>query len=122
MRFSSYSQLCMLTSTPTGPASLPVPLSSSGVNSNNKSGKGKKEVQVFQLEQHCKNLEDQLDEVGIYHFHKILAHILISKVKFEIVKILTDKADFSKENAVLKNYQQVEFFCFSHTASPSSSS
>ena len=105
----------MLTSKPAGPASLPVPLSSSGVNSSSKSGKGKKEVQVFQLEQHCKNLEDQLDEVGIYPFHKILAHLLISKVKFEIVKILTDKADFSKENAVLKNYQQVEpFLLFPH--------
>ena len=54
-------------SPPAGPASLPVPLSSSNsaVNSSSKSGKGKKEVQVFQLEQHCKNLEDQLDEVRI---------------------------------------------------------
>ena len=53
-------------SPPAGPASLPVPLSSSSSAVNNsKSGKGKKEVQVFQLEQHCKNLEDQLDEVGI---------------------------------------------------------
>ena len=31
----------------------------------NKGGnKGKKEVQVFQLEQHCKNLEEQLDDVS----------------------------------------------------------
>ena len=34
------------------------------------------------------------------------------KVKFEIVKILTDKADFSKENATLKNYQQVKISTF----------
>ena len=33
---------------------------------------------------------------------------LTFKVKYEIVKILSDKADFSKENAVLKNYQQVQ--------------
>jgi hypothetical protein len=70
---------------PAGPASLPALPSAGG---SPRAG-GKKEVQVFQLEQHCKNLEDQLDDV-----------------KFEIVKILTDKADFSKENAVLKNYQQ----------------
>ena len=50
-------------SPPTGPASLPALSSSSPAG---KSGKGKKEVQVFQLEQHCKNLEDQLDEVGIH--------------------------------------------------------
>ena len=48
-------------SPPAGPASLPA-LSS---NNNNKGGnKGKKEVQVFQLEQHCKNLEEQLDDVS----------------------------------------------------------
>ena len=43
---------------------------------------------MYQLEQHCKNLEDELDQV-----------------KFQIVKIVTDKNDFSKENAVLKTYQ-----------------
>ena len=64
----------MLTSKPAGPASLPVPLSSSSSGVNSKSGKGKKEVQVFQLEQHCKNLEDQLDEVAINSSHKIPAH------------------------------------------------
>ena len=51
-------------SPPAGPASLPA-LSSSNNNNNNKGGnKGKKEVQVFQLEQHCKNLEEQLDDVS----------------------------------------------------------
>ena len=51
-------------SPPAGPASLPA-LSSNNNNNNNKGGnKGKKEVQVFQLEQHCKNLEEQLDDVS----------------------------------------------------------
>ena len=67
---------------PTGPASLPV-ISCTAPRT------AKKEVQVFQLEQHCQNLEEQLDEV-----------------KIEIVKIISDKADFSKENAVLKTHQQ----------------
>ena len=73
-----------LRSPPAGPSSLPV---LSATHTTPKAGK--KEVQVFQLELHCKNLEDQLDSV-----------------KFEIVKILSDKADFSKENAVLRSYQQ----------------
>ena len=45
-------------------------------------------IDVLQLERQCKDLEDQLDQV-----------------KHQIVKIVTDKNDFSKENAVLKNYQ-----------------
>ena len=45
-------------------------------------------MNVLQLEQHCKNLEDELDQV-----------------KFQIVKIVSDKNDFSKENAALKTYQ-----------------
>lgn len=44
-------------------------------------------VQVFQLEQHCKNLEGELDNV-----------------KDEILKILTDKTSASKENESLKHY------------------
>ena len=45
-------------------------------------------IDVLQLERQCKDLEDQLDQV-----------------KHQIVRIVTDKNDFSKENAVLKNYQ-----------------
>ena len=45
-------------------------------------------VNVLELKQHCKNLEDELDQV-----------------KVQIVKIVADKNDFIKENAVLKNYQ-----------------
>ena len=93
-------------SPPAGPASLPA-ISSSGSGNSGKSGK--KEVQVFQLEQHCKNLEDQLDEVRYSITSKDWSSLTLTfKVKYEIVKILSDKADFSKENAVLKNYQQVQ--------------
>ena len=64
-----------------GPVSLP--------DSSNPIGRTHHSIaNVFQLEQHCKNLEDELDQV-----------------KFQIVKIVTDKNDFSKENAVLKTYQ-----------------
>ena len=91
-------------SPPAGPASLPAISSSGNVNSGKS---GKKEVQVFQLEQHCKNLEDQLDEVRYSITSKDWSSLTF-KVKYEIVKILSDKADFSKENAVLKNYQQVQ--------------
>ena len=91
-------------SPPAGPASLPAISSSGNVNSGKS---GKKEVQVFQLEQHCKNLEDQLDEVRYSIISKDWSSLTF-KVKYEIVKILSDKADFSKENAVLKNYQQVQ--------------
>ena len=45
-------------------------------------------IDVLLLEKQCKDLEDQLDQV-----------------KHQIVKIVTDKNDYSKENAVLKNYQ-----------------
>ena len=53
-------------SPPAGPASLPALSSNNNNNNNNNKGgnKGKKEVQVFQLEQHCKNLEEQLDDVS----------------------------------------------------------
>ena len=64
-----------------GPNSLP--------DSSNTTGRTPHSVvNVYQLEQHCKNLEDELDQV-----------------KFQIVKIVSDKNDFSKENAVLKTYQ-----------------
>ena len=70
-------------SPPAGPASLPA-LSSNNNNNNKGGNKGKKEVQVFQLEQHCKNLEEQLDDVSsqqnmIYHiciFHPFLQTIV----------------------------------------------
>ena len=45
-------------------------------------------VNVLELKQHCKNLEEELDQV-----------------KVQIVKIVADKNDFIKENAVLKTYQ-----------------
>ena len=48
-------------------------------------------VNVLELKQHCKNLEDELDQV-----------------KVQIVKIVADKNDFFKENAVLKTYQLIE--------------
>ena len=68
-----------------GPASLP------GCSKNTNSASvasNPSDVNVFQLEQHCKDLEDELDQV-----------------KFQIVKIVSDKNDYSKENAVLKTYQ-----------------
>ena len=43
---------------------------------------------VSQLEQESRNIEEELDQV-----------------KYQIVKIVTDKNDFSKENAILKSYQ-----------------
>ena len=43
---------------------------------------------VSQLGQESRNIEEELDQV-----------------KFEIIKIVTDKNDFSKENAILKSYQ-----------------
>ena len=46
-------------------------------------------TQVFQLEQHCKNLEGELDHV-----------------KDEILKILSDKTNANKENKSLKRYAQ----------------
>ena len=106
-------------SPPAGPASLPAISSSGSVNSGKS---GKKEVQVFQLEQHCKNLEDQLDEVRYSITSKDWSSLTF-KVKYEIVKILSDKADFSKENAVLKNYQQVQIIIklklkFNHIMKP----
>ena len=64
-----------------GPSSLPACNSVTSVSSPSN-------VNVLQLEEQCKNLEDDLDQV-----------------KFEIVKIVTDKNDVSKENAVLKTYQ-----------------
>ena len=70
---------------PVGPASLP---DYSNYIGRKFTEKEKSSVKVFQLEQHCKNLEDELDQV-----------------KFEIVKIVSDKNDFSKENAVLRTYQ-----------------
>ena len=65
-------------------------LPSNSTNFCNSKARGSVEpiVNVLQLEQHCKNLEDELDQV-----------------KFQIVKIVSDKNDFSKENAVLKTYQ-----------------
>ena len=57
------------------------------VQHNASSSEGNK-IDVIQLERQCKDLEDQLDQV-----------------KHQIVKIVTDKNDVSKENAVLKNYQ-----------------
>ena len=45
-------------------------------------------VSVLELKQHCKNLEEELDQV-----------------KVQIVKIVADKNDFIKENAVLRTYQ-----------------
>ena len=45
-------------------------------------------VNVLELKQYCKNLEKELDQVKVH-----------------IVKIVADKNDFIKENAVLKNYQ-----------------
>lgn len=42
---------------------------------------------MFNLEQHCKNLEGELDQV-----------------KVEIVRILSDKDEFYRENETLKNY------------------
>ena len=69
----------------TGPSSLP--------NTNNQQhsdsvATDQSSLDVAQLEQHCKNLEDELDQV-----------------KFQIVKIVSDKNDYNKENAVLKTYQ-----------------
>ena len=64
-----------------GPSSLPACNSVTSVSSPSN-------VNVLQLEEQCKNLEDDLDQV-----------------KFEIVKIVTDKNDVSKENALLKTYQ-----------------
>ena len=58
------------------------------VNQENISTDQGNKIDVLQLERQCKDLEDQLDQV-----------------KHQIVKIVTDKNDFSKENAVLKNYQ-----------------
>ena len=57
-------------------------------NQDNLSKDQGNKIDVLQLERQCKDLEDQLDQV-----------------KHQIVKIVTDKNDFSKENAVLKNYQ-----------------
>ena len=68
-----------------GPSSLPACNSVTNCKSDVSSPSN---LNVFQLEQHCKNLEDDLDQV-----------------KFEIVKIVTDKNHVSKENAVLKTYQ-----------------
>ena len=45
-------------------------------------------VDLSQLEQQCRNLEEELDQV-----------------KHQIVKIVTDKNDFNKENAILRSYQ-----------------
>ena len=45
-------------------------------------------VDVSQLKQQCRNIEEELDQV-----------------KYQIVKIVTDKNDFSKENAILKSSQ-----------------
>ena len=45
---------------------------------------------MFQLEQHCKNLEGELDQV-----------------KVEIVRILSDKDEFYRENETLKHYVSV---------------
>ena len=45
-------------------------------------------VDVSQLKQQCRNIEEELDQV-----------------KYQIVKIVTDKNDFSKENAFLKSSQ-----------------
>ena len=45
-------------------------------------------VDLSQLEQQCRNLEEELD-----------------RVKLQIVKIVTDKKDFSEENAILRSYQ-----------------
>ena len=68
-----------------GPASLP----GCSKNTNRASvASNSLDVNAFQLEQHCKDLEDELDQV-----------------KFQIVKIVSDKNDYSKENAVLKIYQ-----------------
>ena len=47
-------------------------------------------MNVFQLEQHCKDLEAELDQF-----------------KFQIVKIVSDTNYYSKENALLKTYQNV---------------
>ena len=60
----------------------------SNFSQRNLAENGNSSINVLQLEQHCKNLEDELDQV-----------------KFQIVKIVSDKNDFSKENAVLKTYQ-----------------
>ena len=60
----------------------------SNFSERNLAENGNSSINVLQLEQHCKNLEDELDQV-----------------KFQIVKIVSDKNDFSKENAVLKTYQ-----------------
>ena len=58
------------------------------INQQESSNDQGNKIDVLQLERQCKDLEDQLDQV-----------------KHQIVKIVTDKNDFSKENAVLKNYQ-----------------
>lgn len=70
------------------PASLPV-ISNAVKRSRSVSGSesDRSKVQVFQLEQHCKNLEGELDHV-----------------KDEILKILSDKSTKSKENESLKHY------------------
>lgn len=70
------------------PSSLPALSVTSAVKrSRSTSDNERAKVQVFQLEQHCKNLEGELDNV-----------------KEEILKILSDKTSASKENQSLKNY------------------
>ena len=72
-----------------GPASLPafnvVRRSRSAVAAHPADNGNK--FQVFQLEQHCRNLEGELDHV-----------------KDEIIKIISDKSSASKENASLRHY------------------
>eukprot|EP00094_Tigriopus_californicus_P012704 TCALIF_12281-PA protein Name:"Similar to NINL Ninein-like protein (Homo sapiens)" AED:0.06 eAED:0.06 QI:7/0.87/0.70/0.94/0.87/0.94/17/222/1708 len=70
------------------PSSLPlIPTSNAIKRSRSTSDNERAKVQVFQLEQHCKNLEGELDHV-----------------KDEIIKILSDKTSASKENQSLKHY------------------
>eukprot|EP00095_Tigriopus_kingsejongensis_P001448 maker-scaffold207_size258870-snap-gene-1.14 protein:Tk01448 transcript:maker-scaffold207_size258870-snap-gene-1.14-mRNA-1 annotation:"hypothetical protein KGM_04185" len=69
------------------PLSLPMLTSNAIKRSRSTSDNERAKVQVFQLEQHCKNLEGELDHV-----------------KDEIIKILSDKTNASKENQSLKHY------------------
>ena len=72
------------------PSSLPLQLGVSNAVKRSRSASSENDrskVQVFQLEQHCKNLEGELDHV-----------------KDEIMRIITDKSNKTKENQSLKHY------------------
>jgi len=68
---------------PTGPASLP-PFTTNGPTSKQNRNGG----EVLKLEEHCRNLEGELDQV-----------------KFEIIRMLSERAGYSKENETLKQYR-----------------